>query len=323
MKLNRLFESLDLDGDGLLSRADLHAAARALGWGWPEAPVYAVLDLLTIREPLSREVFAARMAQILRDPHGPYGEVLLDAPGPEPGGARLRDVGPDEKGPQPEEPVALLQRVAGEEAAGAYGELLVGLEEPRLPADRAALLIIDPQRSFTGGAWMRSMGRDARRQVEPIGRAFAACGQLLGGPGPRPETVFTRCAFPPDSYGWDERVAGALPEDQVYFVKPGNSVLWPVTNGFTAWAEALAGRGVEALVLGGCTLNSCLRVSAVEIRRQLADCGVRVVVDLSLCGARTSNYVPSPLWDDLSSVESAVRQMQAAGVEVTWRVVWS
>ena len=321
MNLHRLFTSLDLDGDGLLSRADLHGAARGLGWGWPEAPVYAVLDLFCLRGPLSRERFEARLEQILGDPHGPYGDVLLDAPGPEPGGARLQQATSNEP-PPAEEAVALLRRVAGQEAAAAYGELLDGLEQHRLMANRSALLIIDPQRSFTEGSWMRSMGRRAAQQVAPIERAFAACGQLLRSPGPRPETVFTRCPFPPDSYDWDARVAGPVPEDQVYFVKPGNSALWPSTNGFAAWADRLAGRGLETLVFGGCTLNSCVRVSAVETRRHLQHSELRVMVDLDLCGARAINHEPSPMWSGLSSAESAVRQLQEAGVEVARQVRW-
>ncbi len=321
MILSQLFESLDLDGDGSLSRADLHGAARRLGWGWPEAPVFAVLDLFCVRRPLPGDEFEARLTQIMRDPHGPYGDVLLGASGPLAGGARFREA-PDGEPPEVEDAVKLLRRVAGDEASSSYEALLGELEEPRVPAERAALLIIDPQRSFTSGSWMSSMGRRAEQQVAPIARAFSACGRLLRGSGPLPETVFSRCPFPPDSYGWDERVAGALCEDQVYFVKPGNSILWPPTNGFAEWARGLRRRGVEALVMGGCTLNSCVRVSAVETRRHLEDSGVRVMVDLELCGARAGNHVPSPMWDDKSSVESAVRQMQDAGVEVVRRVAW-
>jgi hypothetical protein len=48
MTAEDLFHLLDCDGDGTLSRADLHQGARRLGWHWPEAPLYAVLDHLTI-----------------------------------------------------------------------------------------------------------------------------------------------------------------------------------------------------------------------------------------------------------------------------------
>jgi hypothetical protein len=80
--------------------------------------------------------------------------------------------------------------------------------------------------------------------------------------------------------------------------------------------EDLLARGKTRLILGGCTLNSCVRVSAVETRRLFADRGLRVVVDLGLCGSRLGNYAPSAEFGGLSSVESAVREMRVAGVRV-------
>jgi len=74
--------------------------------------------------------------------------------------------------------------------------------------------------------------------------------------------------------------------------------------------------------MGGCTLNSCLRVSALETQRSFADRGLRVAVDLSLAGARTSNYVPSELFGGMSAVASAVREMIAAGVRVVSGITW-
>ena len=46
---------------------------------------------------------------------------------------------------------------------------------------------------------------------------------------------------------------------------------------------------------------------------------MQVVVDLSLCGARTGNYARSEMFGGRSSVESAVREMMAAGVRVMAR----
>jgi len=43
---------------------------------------------------------------------------------------------------------------------------------------------------------------------------------------------------------------------------------------------------------------------------------------LSICGARTRNFLPSPLYNGLSAVESAVNQMAAAGVQVVRRIEW-
>jgi hypothetical protein len=49
-----LFEKLDLDKDGFLSRYDLNQAATLFGWSWQEAPLLAVLDLLSISKPISK-----------------------------------------------------------------------------------------------------------------------------------------------------------------------------------------------------------------------------------------------------------------------------
>ena len=44
--------------------------------------------------------------------------------------------------------------------------------------------------------------------------------------------------------------------------------------------------------------------------------------DLTISGARSRNFMPSPLYDGLSAVESAVHQMTEAGVRVVRRVQW-
>jgi hypothetical protein len=47
---------------------------------------------------------------------------------------------------------------------------------------------------------------------------------------------------------------------------------------------------------------------------------IAIVVDLSICGARRRNFLPSPLYNGLSAVESAVNQMATAGVQVVRRI---
>ncbi len=326
MSLDQLFESLDLDKDGELSRAELHAAARRFGWGWREAPVYAVLDLFTSQGPLIRKDFLSHMTQILQDPLGPYGRVLLNAP-------RTTDLSEaDNKEANPivgarsdgavSSVAKLLDDIAGVEAARDYDSLLRRLDDLRIPAKDAALLVIDPQRSFTSGAWMRSIGPDADLEVKPIRAAFDACARLLEEQYGRLETMFTRCPFPPESYDWDERLDRILDRSQPYFVKPDNSVMWPPTNGFREWAEDLVGRGKQMLVMGGCTLNSCLRISSIETQQHFRDSSFQVVVDLSLSGARRGNFVRFSLFGGLSSVEHAVREMEGSGVRVVRRVAW-
>jgi hypothetical protein len=77
ISIEELFNLLDVNRDKELSRAELHQAAQRLGWNWYHAPLYAVLDLLTIPAPLSKSTFISYMNQIFRDPDDPYGRVLL------------------------------------------------------------------------------------------------------------------------------------------------------------------------------------------------------------------------------------------------------
>lgn len=73
---------------------------------------------------------------------------------------------------------------------------------------------------------------------------------------------------------------------------------------------------------GGGTLNSCLRVSAVATRNCFPAEKLDLVVDLSLCGARASNYVNSSQFGGISAVELAMREMSECGVIVAERVAW-
>jgi nicotinamidase-related amidase len=338
VQIEALFDRLDDDSDGEISRRDLHRSARRLNWYWSEAPVYAVLDLLTIGGPLARDIFTARMVEIMDDPWGPYGRVLRHSP-------FLPDFGPVSRGPDSadgaengsggpadgsegadciEHLVSLLRETAGNGAADACRNTLRGLGADRSPilADEAALLVIDPQRSFIDGAWKESFGPGADREVGPIRLAFDNCARAIRALRGRVEMMFTRCPFPPDSYDFHTTVRDALAPDQYYFVKPGNPVTWPPTNGFREWLDLLTAKGKRHLVMGGCTMNSCVRVSSIEARELAADRNLRIVVDLSLSGARAGNYLPSPEFGGLSSAESAIREMSARGVAVVPRVDW-
>jgi len=206
---------------------------------------------------------------------------------------------------------------------GPKGLLREGQHAPiQISSGSAGLLIIDPQCAFTSGVWMQSLGSNADSEVAPIRLAFDNCAQLLDKLSSRVETMFTRCPFPPASYQWDERIRPVIKKSQLYFIKPGNSVMWPPTNGFREWVGGLLSQGKKILVMGGCTLNSCVRVSSIDTMRFFQEYGLRVVVDLSMCGARKSNYEASSQYGGLSSVDSAIRHMREAGVQVVRHVNW-
>jgi len=333
-----LFDVLDLNRDGNLSRQELHAAATRLDWHWQEAPILALLDLLAIKAPIPRKEFSGIMQQVKRDPMGPYGKVLLKSPHfsakspseiaqsrprpPAPAGAshhRLRQ--PQDRKSRNDLPT-LLNRYAGQAVAEDYRQLCNTFDVCPIYPAKAALLIIDPQRSFTEGAWMQSIGDGAAKDVAPIVNAFNACAATLKRHYGRMEVMFTRCPFPPGSYDWDDRLSPIIGRQQLYFIKPGNNVLFPPFNGFREWTARCIEQGIDTLVLGGCTLTSCVRVSAKEATAYLKAQDLRVVVDLSLCGARLRNFIPSEIYGEISGVASAVRQMEDAGVQVVQRVAW-
>ena len=169
---------------------------------------------------------------------------------------------------------------------------------------------------------MKSIGHKAELEVKLIQLAFQKCAQFLNQNYRFIETMFTRCPFPPGSYDWDDALTGIIDTKQLYFIKPGNSVLYPPTNGFREWVANFINDGIKTLVLAGCTLNSCVRISSIETQKCFKDQGLQIVVDLSLAGARTSSFRPSSLYGGLSAVESAVQEMIDAGVRVTQHIRW-
>jgi len=341
MTLSELFNILDLNKNGELSRSQLHESAQRMGWHWNEAPVFAVLDLLTVLKPVSRDDFITFMTQIIEDPHGPYGKVLLNSQHFLSSTAskrtiiskeKIADVHKINKKPHGlksnhktwDDMISLLKHIGNLDIANTYRNFLknMRINTLRIPTDNAALLIIDPQRSFTKGVWMQSIGSKAELEVKPIQLAFENCARFLNQNHKFIETMFTRCPFPPCSYDWDDAFTGIIDTQQLYFIKPGNSVLFPTTNGFREWVERVIDDGRKILVIAGCTLNSCVRKSSIETQKYFKNRELQIIVDLSLSGARTSRFIPSSLYGGLSAVESAIREMTGAGVRVTQCVEW-
>ena len=341
MTPSELFDILDLNKNGVLSRSELHEGARRVGWHWREAPVFAVLDLFTVAKPMCRDNFIAYMNQIIEDPHGPYGKVLLNLHPFLSSIASNRTAILKEKAADVHEMnnkqyqatsndktcndmAALLKHTGNIGIANTYQKIIedLNIKPLEISSDDAALLIIDPQRSFTRGVWMKSIGSKAEIEVKPIRFAFKKCAQFLNENSSLVETMFTRCPFPPGSYDWDDAFAGIIDAGQLYFIKPGNSVLFPNTNGFREWVEGLIDDGKKILVMAGCTLNSCIRKSSIDTHRCFKEGMFQIVVDLNLSGARAGSYMQSSLYGGLSAVESAVREMTGAGVRVAECVRW-
>ena len=189
---------LDHNQDGELSRSELHESALRMGWHWHEAPVLAVLDLFTVLRPISESDFVEYLSQMAEDPLGPFGKVLLNSPHFWPSNAANRTVISKQQtvsGQKPDQQrlwlesnyttdhdmISLLKEIAPLDTANKHKKFLneMDINTLKIPADKAALLIIDPQRSFTKGAWMKSIGFKAEVEVQPIQLAFAKCAQFL------------------------------------------------------------------------------------------------------------------------------------------------
>jgi len=334
------FDTLDLDKDGLLSRSDLNTSAKRFRWSWHEAPLLAAFDLLSISKPIPKSKFIALINQIHNDPLGPYGNILLKSPhflqSVSLRGDRIpndetaeednrNEIQKEDRLGQPDfdSLTGLLENAAGTEVGLQYQSLLETLEIACIPAEDSALLILDPQRSFTEGAWMHSIGYGGEMDVIPIRSAFDNCSAFLTRYYGQMEIMFTRCPFPADSYGWAGRISDILDRDQLYFIKPGNSVLFPHTNGFRQWVSRCMDHGKKTLIMGGCTLNSCVRVSSIETSKKFRNRNLQVVVDLSISGARIKNYISSRVFNGLSAVESAVVQMLDEGIKVVRQIEWN
>merc|ERR1711934_512072 len=188
---------------------------------------------------------------------------------------------------------------------------------------RAALLLIDWQRSFIDGPWAQHFGR---HQVGPIAEAVTRTAALFQDRDTLQgvSLLCSRCYLN----------TGSEPPPELH--KHLNELAWvhkPTTNimlaaGFSEWIEAEMLGGVQTLVIGGCTTTSCVRVSSQAVKAAYGP-RLSVVVDLSLCGAREDNYsaehatkdpelrrIYGTQLDGRSAVDLAILQMEEAGVLV-------
>lgn len=75
-KFSDLFNVLDRDRDGRLTREGLFRVAVEPGWSWQESHLHALLDFLTVGSPLGRAAFVGCLDEVNSDPQDFYGQVL-------------------------------------------------------------------------------------------------------------------------------------------------------------------------------------------------------------------------------------------------------
>jgi len=204
------------------------------------------------------------------------------------------------------------------------------LDDPTRP--HTALVLLDCQKAFLNGDWAEYFG--GRAQVGPIQEAFERTLALLGAPWKLSGCVMlcTRCYTDGEEAEYIDSLAPFLREVP-WVWKPTMDITQNAR--FHTWMEAQLSAGVKTFVIGGCTTTSCVRVSSQAVRKAYPDPSVRVVVDLSLCGARTENYEPNAESDPVlvriygrdgcrgrSPVDLAKLQMSSSGVEVMESFEW-
>ncbi|XP_019631913.1 PREDICTED: uncharacterized protein LOC109475623 isoform X5 [Branchiostoma belcheri] len=206
---------------------------------------------------------------------------------------------------------------------------------------RIAVVLIDLQQSFTRGLWAACLGET---KAEHIRQCFRRCADLLVKLKKDVPVLLSRCPVGGYDLDWAEEVeeivsAKAYPT----VIKYDNNIL--DATGFAEWLGKMMRSGVSTLVVGGCTTTSCVRVSSSQIQRSFSNSGLQVVVDLSLCSARDSNYVPrcqacmdkymmygmdctcdrcvTPGVPAVSPVDKAMEYMRESGVQVVQGFDWT
>lgn len=198
-------------------------------------------------------------------------------------------------------------------------------------SSHSALLLIDCQKAFLTGSWAQYFGLD---QVGPIRQAFANTLSLLQQQDSLSDcaVMCTKCYTEGEEADYDDTLRPLLAGVPCIW-KPSTDVT--INPKFHEWFQKCLSMGVRTLVIGGCTTTSCVRVSSQSVREAYPDAGLRVVVDLSLCGAREDNYLPNAdqhpglvriyglkACTGASAVDLARRQMCANGVEVVDSFDW-
>jgi len=188
-----------------------------------------------------------------------------------------------------------------------------------------------------------------KQDVEPILSTFDKVASFLPKLSEEVRILVTQCPFPSTSdFELYPPINNSLlsRRNVTRVVKPANNVLH--APGAIQWFDSLVANGIQTVCIAGCTLTSCIRVSATDVHRKYSKSyGLQTCVDLNLCGARASNYVKicnfcmdSYLYrfrqqpdickcgtatdtEMISPVERAVADMKSTGINVGSSFDWS
>lgn len=205
---------------------------------------------------------------------------------------------------------------------------------------RLALILIDVQNSFVAGYW-RSFLTDS--EILPIKKTFEKCGKVLQNLPSDTPVLMTQCPFINGKDREFDPSVKDIVEERKYPVIYKYDTNIMDAEGIDQWMKSILDKQVQSLLIGGCTITSCVRVSSINLKRHFLSYPIEIVVDLSLCGARQSNYEKRCRFcmsqymahrdvlcgkcdqagvELLSPVDKAVESMRASGVKVIESYDW-
>jgi nicotinamidase-related amidase len=192
-----------------------------------------------------------------------------------------------------------------------------------------ALVIIDPQAAFVSrlGSFSKALGAD---EVRPLQRAGHALVQLLTSPIARLPGIVLRSEYTPGQF-----THGSLSHALSYLCVPEANIDCHWADGFAppphwtvvtkCFESALTSRhfvlavdslltvGVSAFVLGGFLLTSCVKKTAIDLRRH-CDPRIEIRIALSITGTRQSKYLSRGA--DGPPIERAIADLRAMRIRI-------
>ncbi|XP_046570493.1 uncharacterized protein LOC124278767 [Haliotis rubra] len=211
-----------------------------------------------------------------------------------------------------------------------------------MEVSRIGVILIDLQKAFTLGQWMQAVGPG---DVTRISQVFSRSAHIVKHLPDDVPLLLTRCLFRREhDFEFDSEVANGL-QNKTYteIIKPNTRILDFDPDGVKAWIQRIREENIITVLIGGCTTTSCVRQSSIQLQQNFSTKGdPRFVVDLSMCGARDSNYLKRCVtcmekylsgYDErckvceesggTSPVDKAVEDMTQAGVTVVEQFDWS